>query len=37
MGGTFLSLDQSYQDDFIMKLHDALSGHQSHRVEEAVK
>lgn len=37
MGGTFLSLDQQYQDEFIMKLHDALSGHHSHSVEEAVK
>lgn len=37
MGGTFLSLEQSYQDEFIMKLHDALSGHHSHSVEEAVK
>lgn len=37
MGGTFLSLDQTYQDEFIMRLHDALSGHHSHSVEEAVK
>lgn len=37
MGGTFLSLEQDYQDEFIMKLHDALSGHHSHSVEEAVK
>lgn len=37
MGGTFLSLDQDYQDQFIMQLHDALSGHHSHSVEEAVK
>ena len=37
MGGTFLSLEQDYQDGFIMKLHDALSGHHSHSVEEAVK
>lgn len=37
MGGTFLSLEQEYQDQFIMQLHDALSGHHSHSVEEAVK
>lgn len=37
MGGTFLSLEQEYQDSFIMQLHDALSGHHSHSVEEAVK
>lgn len=37
MGGTFLSLPQDYQDYFIMRLHDALSNHHSHTVEEAVK
>lgn len=37
MGGTFMSLPDSYKDDFIMKLHDALSGHKSSTVEEAVK
>jgi elongator complex protein 3 len=26
MGGTFMSLDQSYRDNFIINLHDALSG-----------
>lgn len=36
MGGTFMSLDQQYRDNFIMKLHDALSGHQSSTLEEAI-
>lgn len=37
MGGTFMSLSQDYRDNFIKKLHDALSGHQSKDVEEAVR
>jgi len=36
MGGTFLSLDKEYKDYFIRNLHDALSGHTSHSVEEAI-
>ncbi|KAI4292598.1 elongator complex protein 3 [Pancytospora philotis] len=36
MGGTFMSLSEAYRDGFIMKLHDALSGHSSRTVEEAV-
>ena len=36
MGGTFLSLPQDYKDYFIRNLHDALSGHHSHSVEEAI-
>ena len=36
MGGTFLSLDRKYKDYFIRNLHDALSGHTSSSVEEAV-
>ena len=36
MGGTFMSLDKSYKDYFIRNLHDALSGHRSSSVEEAV-
>ncbi|WUR03985.1 elongator complex protein 3 (ELP3) [Vairimorpha necatrix] len=36
MGGTFMSLPDSYKNQFIMKLHDALSGHSSSSVEEAV-
>lgn len=36
MGGTFMSLPESYRNEFIMKLHDALSGHSSATVEEAV-
>jgi len=36
MGGTFMSLDKSYKDFFIRSLHDALSGHHSHSVEEAI-
>ena len=37
MGGTFMSLDKSYKDYFIRNLHDALSGHHSHSVEEAIR
>eukprot|EP00347_Sterkiella_histriomuscorum_P015943 403355095 len=36
MGGTFLSLDQQYRDYFIRNLHDALSGHSSNSIEEAI-
>jgi elongator complex protein 3 len=37
MGGTFLSLDATYKDYFIRNLHDALSGHASQNVAEAVR
>ncbi|XP_068680964.1 elongator complex protein 3 isoform X1 [Montipora foliosa] len=37
MGGTFMCLDESYRDYFIRNLHDALSGHTSNNVDEAVK
>lgn len=37
MGGTFMSLPDDYRDYFIRNLHDALSGHKSASVEEAVK
>ncbi|CAI2363253.1 unnamed protein product [Moneuplotes crassus] len=37
MGGTFLSLPNDYRDYFIRNLHDALSGHSSNSVDEAVK
>eukprot|EP01113_Clastostelium_recurvatum_P036025 TRINITY_DN5082_c0_g1_i4.p1 TRINITY_DN5082_c0_g1~~TRINITY_DN5082_c0_g1_i4.p1 ORF type:complete len:456 (-),score=61.54 TRINITY_DN5082_c0_g1_i4:13-1380(-) len=36
MGGTFMSLPQEYRDYFIRNLHDALSGHTSNNVAEAV-
>ena len=36
MGGTFMSLDAQYKDFFIRNLHDALSGHNSNSVAEAV-
>lgn len=36
MGGTFMSLPVSYRDYFIRNLHDALSGHTSASVEEAI-
>jgi elongator complex protein 3 len=36
MGGTFMSLDSGYKDFFIRNLHDALSGHNSNSVEEAI-
>lgn len=37
MGGTFMSLDNAYRDYFIRNLHDALSGHTSKHVLEAVR
>jgi len=37
MGGTFMSLSQEYRDYFVRNLHDALSGHSSNNVEEAVR
>jgi len=37
MGGTFMSLPEDYQDFFIRNLHDALSGHHSQNVKEAIK
>eukprot|EP00210_Caulerpa_lentillifera_P002292 g2202.t1 len=37
MGGTFMSLSIDYRDYFIRNLHDALSGHSSTCVEEAVQ
>jgi len=37
MGGTFMSLDRKYRDYFIRNLHDALSGHTSQTVEEAIR
>ncbi len=37
MGGTFMALDDEYKDFFIRNLHDALSGHTSSCVEEAVR
>ena len=37
MGGTFMALDDQYRDYFIRNLHDALSGHSSNTVDEAVR
>ncbi|KAL9654089.1 hypothetical protein ABK040_011633 [Willaertia magna] len=37
MGGTFMSLDKEYRDNFIINLHDALSGHTSSTVDEAIR
>lgn len=37
MGGTFMSLPETYRNEFIIKLHDALSGHSSSSLEEAVR
>ncbi|XP_034945270.1 elongator complex protein 3 [Chelonus insularis] len=37
MGGTFMSLPDTYRDYFIRNLHDALSGHVSNSVDEAIK
>uniref|UniRef100_A0A1E1XB22 Elongator complex protein 3 n=1 Tax=Amblyomma aureolatum TaxID=187763 RepID=A0A1E1XB22_9ACAR len=37
MGGTFMCLPEEYRDRFIRSLHDALSGHSSSSVAEAVR
>lgn len=37
MGGTFMSLPTDYRDYFVRNLHDALSGHCSKDVGEAVR
>jgi len=37
MGGTFMSLPSDYRDYFVRNLHDALSGHTSVDVDEAVR
>ncbi|KAM6464973.1 elongator complex protein 3 [Python bivittatus] len=37
MGGTFMALPEEYRDYFIRNLHDALSGHTSNSVAEAVR
>ncbi|KAI9829645.1 MAG: Elongator subunit [Phylliscum demangeonii] len=37
MGGTFMSLPESYRDGFISQLHNALSGYQGENVDEAVE
>ncbi|KAJ9523748.1 hypothetical protein QJQ45_019949 [Haematococcus lacustris] len=37
MGGTFMSLPAEYRDYFVRNLHDALSGHTSNSVKEAVR
>ncbi|KAK5019397.1 Elongator subunit, partial [Cryomyces antarcticus] len=36
MGGTFMSLPESYRNEFISQLHNALSGYQTSNVDEAV-
>lgn len=36
MGGTFMALSEEYRDWFIRNLHDALTGHKSSSVDEAV-
>ncbi|GAA5804138.1 Elongator subunit [Helicostylum pulchrum] len=37
MGGTFMSLSEEYRNWFIQNLHDALSGHSSNDLDEAVR
>jgi len=37
MGGTFMCLSEEYRKEFIKNLHDALSGHSSLNLEEAIK
>ncbi|KAL9107809.1 MAG: hypothetical protein Q9227_007324 [Pyrenula ochraceoflavens] len=36
MGGTFMSLPEDYRENFIAQLHNALSGYQTSKVDEAV-
>ncbi|TQS34648.1 hypothetical protein Golomagni_04961 [Golovinomyces magnicellulatus] len=36
MGGTFMSLPETYRDEFISQLHNALSGYQGKNVDECV-
>ncbi|TNY23654.1 elongator complex protein 3 [Rhodotorula diobovata] len=37
MGGTFMSLSESYRDGFISQLHNSLSGYTGNDVDEAVR
>lgn len=37
MGGTFMSLGESYRDEFMSQLHNSLSGYTGHSVDEAVR
>ncbi|BGP37789.1 Elongator subunit [Rhodotorula kratochvilovae] len=37
MGGTFMSLSESYRDQFISQLHNSLSGYTGNDVDEAVR
>ncbi|CAO3600915.1 unnamed protein product [Absidia cylindrospora] len=37
MGGTFMSMPEDYRNYFISNLHDALSGHSSNDLDEAVR
>lgn len=37
VAGTFMSMDKAYRDYFVRNLHDALSGHSSTTVDEAVQ
>ncbi|KAI8142263.1 elongator complex protein 3 [Fennellomyces sp. T-0311] len=37
MGGTFMSMQEEYRNWFIANLHDALTGHSSNDVDEAVR
>jgi elongator complex protein 3 len=37
MGGTFMSLAEDYREWFIKNLHDALSGHTSNNLDEAIR
>ncbi|QLG74937.1 hypothetical protein HG535_0H02640 [Zygotorulaspora mrakii] len=37
MGGTFMSLPKDYREDFITKLHNALSGFNGNNIDEAIQ
>lgn len=37
MGGTFMSLSQEYREDFIMQLHNALSGYNGRNLDDSIR
>lgn len=37
MGGTFMSLPKDYREDFVTKLHNALSGYNGNDIDEAIQ
>lgn len=37
MGGTFMSLPKDYREDFVTKLHNALSGYNGNNIDESIQ